>query len=145
MQRQWGRGECCGAAWNKCKDAKAAAQPPLSPNLIQPLHRTGTLTHLVRAVRQRAPQGAPAGDDDRGLVVVGAGLLGVRRPGDPAGSWAQVVAVGRGGVLPPHRHGHGDDEGEEAVFSGPLSARALRIGGTPGPAGLLKAGQNSNL
>lgn len=40
--------------------------------------------------------------------------------------------------MPPHRHRHGDDEREEAIFSGPLGAQILRIGGTPGPVGLLK-------
>lgn len=147
MKRQRGRGECCGAAWNKCRDVRAAAKtqwqqhsPPFSSNLIKYLDRTGIIrcTHLVRAVRQRVPQGAPAGDDDRGLVVVAAGFLGVGRPGHPAGSRTQLVAVGRGGILPPHRHRHGDDEREEAVFAGPLCARALRIGGTPGPVGLLR-------
>lgn len=135
-------------AWNKCKDVTAAAktqwrseEPPFLSYLIKISEQNGDYhrcTHLFRALRQRVPQRTPASDDDRGLVVVPARILVVRRPGGPAGSRAQIVAVGRGGILPPHRHGHGDDEREEAIFSGPLGAHTLRVGGTPGPVGLLK-------
>lgn len=95
--------------------------------------------YLLRALRQGVPERAPAGDDDRGLVVAAAGVLVLRGPGGPVGGQGVLVPVVRraAGFLRSHRHRHGDDERQQAVVSGPLGVQAPGFGGTPRPAGLL--------
>ncbi|TNN56538.1 hypothetical protein EYF80_033264 [Liparis tanakae] len=85
------------------------------------------------------PERAPAGDDDRGLVVAAAGVLMLRGPGGPVGGRGVLVPGVRraAGFLRSHRHRHGDDERQQAVVSGPLGVQAPGFGGTPRPAGLL--------
>lgn len=94
--------------------------------------------NLIRALGHGVPERASACDDDRRLVVCATDVLRVGMPGRPAAGCGCFVPPGGGVLLPPHGHGHGDDEREKAVVARAPGIRVVRLGRTPRPVGILR-------